>query len=103
MTSDTNATDWIGVTEVAKEMGWSERQAYEEIRALGVPCRGRGLRGLRFRRSDYVERRDASLAPLDPRKAYSRPGIAEGTAPKPDAAPVTRRSALRRSRLRGPA
>jgi hypothetical protein len=99
MSTETNDTTWIGVKEIAAEMNWTDRQAYEEVRRLGVPCRGRGRMGLRFRRADYEQRRDAALAPLEARKPYSRPTPPEAAvgSPKPAAKP----SALpRRSKLR---
>ena len=65
MSTETNDTTWIGVKEIAAEMNWTDRQAYEEVRRLGVPCRGRGRMGLRFRQTDYEQRRDAALAPLE--------------------------------------
>lgn len=75
-------SQWIGTAEVAEEMGWGLRQAYEFVRQIGVPCVGCGIEGVRFARPEYEAARDAASAPLPSRKPYGRQGEAEA-APVP--------------------
>ena len=63
-------SDWIGVAEVAAEMNFSSRQAWELVKRLGVPMiagAGRRMDGARFLREKWQALRDAAQRPAEPR------------------------------------
>lgn len=91
MTTAGPDAEWIGVAQVATEMALTDREAWELVRRIGVPLleAGRGKIGkVRFRRSDWVARRDAATKPPEPRRAITPPpATAKGKA-KPSPAQI---------------
>jgi hypothetical protein len=63
---------YIGVDQVASELGLTKRQAWELVRKLAVPCLGptrNMMDRARFRRADYETRLAQSLSPPEARKS----------------------------------
>jgi hypothetical protein len=73
MSAGTKASDeWIGVADVAAELGITPRQAWHLIGRLGVPCLWtvrNTVKGARILRRDWEACRDRSKAPPEPRAA----------------------------------
>ena len=65
-------TEWIGVDVVAAEMGYTQRQAWEYVRRIGLLATNHSTMALaRFTRADFEAARQRSLTAL-PRRTYSR-------------------------------
>ena len=69
------APEWLSVQDVAAELRLTDRQAWELVKRLSIPCVGPVrdcMRLARFRRADWVAARDGSLAPPTPRANQAR-------------------------------
>ncbi|MEW4569341.1 hypothetical protein AB1L88_15860 [Tautonia sp. JC769] len=85
--------DWIGVDQVAEQLGYSRREAWELVKRLGVRCVGptRGVMSrARFLRSDFDDALVRSLAPAGGVEPEPGPEI------DPKAEPRTTQSRRRR-------
>ena len=81
------APEWIGVAEVAAELGITPRKAWGTIKRLKVPClltASDPLRDARFRRSAWERARDADLAAVETdHHGHARPAAADDPPPAP--------------------
>lgn len=78
---------WIGVKEVAAEMSYSIREAWEFIRSIGLASvNSRKMQLVRFTRAEFEEARERAKAPLPARSKMATQ--ASHAAPK-KARPVT--------------
>lgn len=78
--STTATIEWIGVSQVAAELGLTDREAWELVKRLGVPCVGPTrdcMRKARFTRADWEQARDASKRPPTPRVSARAPRKAQ--------------------------
>jgi hypothetical protein len=72
----TATEEWIGVKEIADEMGMSERGAWELVRKwCVVVSHPHSRQKARFRRSDFEEARERGLKAPIPRKPITRATI----------------------------
>jgi hypothetical protein len=68
------ADEWIGVDEVAAEMRYTQRQAWEFIRSIGVASvNARKMNLIRFTRAEFNEARERAKAPIAPRSRVAPP------------------------------
>jgi hypothetical protein len=59
------ADEWIGVDEVAAEMRYTQRQAWEYIRSIGLASANtRNMNLARFTRAEFNEARERAKAPI---------------------------------------
>jgi hypothetical protein len=63
-----SGNEWIGVEDVAAEMRYTERQAWEFIRSIGLTTvNARKMHLVRFTRAEFDEARERAKAPIAPR------------------------------------
>jgi hypothetical protein len=94
---------WIGVEDVAAEMKYTARQAWEFIRSIGLTTvNARSMHLVRFTRGEFEEARDRAKAPIAPRHRVAPTG------PSPEAKPPAKAKgkseaaiAAKLARLRG--
>jgi hypothetical protein len=80
--------EWIGVAEVAAEMKYTQKQAWEYVRKIGLVVANSWTMSLvRFTRAEFAEARRRGMAPLAPR-AKSGAVAASSETPRKAAAPV---------------
>jgi hypothetical protein len=94
--------EWIGIDQVAAEMKYSRRQAWEFVRSIGlvvVNVRSMGL--VRFTRADFNDARERAKAPLPPRVRTGAVPSAAAASPRKAASPSAASIASKRAKLRG--
>ena len=81
----TKAEEWIGVEDVAAEMKFTQRQAWEYVRRIGLAsANGVTMKLARFTRADFEAARERAMRPLAPR---ARAGAATGGSEAAEAGP----------------
>lgn len=65
---NTAKEEWIGVAEVAAEMNYAPREAWEYVRRIGlVATNTRRMRLARFTRAEFEDARERAKKPIAPR------------------------------------
>jgi hypothetical protein len=92
------ADEWIGVDEVAAEMRYTPKQAWEFLRSIGVlTCNPRHLKLARFTRAEFNEARERAKSPIAPRH---KTGLLAGATAAPARSKPTPDSAITAAAIR---